>query len=343
MKTVILKCKPYSLFHSGKVAYDENMSLNDTSYYFHSDTLFSALVNIFNRVKPDKTNEFVEQFENDNIKISSVFYCLEKGDAKIFFVPSPADSVINVDSKNLKEIKRISFVSQKVFESDLVPEQWIDDNHCKVIGKRFVITNDEYKAFFGNAESDDIPIINTSQAAKVKVHGVSQTDSMYHQAAFEIADLSMFGVNISMYFMYETKTNFADWENKFRLTLDLLPKSGLGGQRSSGCGFFEGIEYTENTFAQAGEGRNMSVSLSIPAEGEFTQFKAYHLLTRGGRDAGHNRGTLKTVRTIAEGAIVENIVKGSIADIKPDKSPVPYLRNGKTMLIACKPDKNKSA
>jgi CRISPR/Cas system CSM-associated protein Csm4 (group 5 of RAMP superfamily) len=73
----ILRCKPHAQFHFGKVALDEDTSLDDTSLIMHSDTFFSGLVNVHQRVfGTEATDAFVGEFrEKENITISSAFYC----------------------------------------------------------------------------------------------------------------------------------------------------------------------------------------------------------------------------------------------------------------------------
>jgi CRISPR/Cas system CSM-associated protein Csm4 (group 5 of RAMP superfamily) len=94
--------------------------------------------------------------------------------------------------------------------------------------------------------------------------------------------------------------------------INLLPDTGIGGERSAGCGLFE---------------------LVSPADAvDMGRFKAYQTVLRGGRETAHD-GPLKVVRMLAEGALqVETEGIGQIADISPAGNRR-YLRYGKAFNI----------
>ena len=96
MNAVILKCKPFSAFHFGQVAVDADTSLNDTSEFLHSDTLFSAIINLAARVYPSEVNTLLALFGHNDVlpkvRLSSGFYCLQKGESFLYFLPKPLSS-----------------------------------------------------------------------------------------------------------------------------------------------------------------------------------------------------------------------------------------------------------
>ncbi len=250
MKSIILKCKPNSRFHFGKIALNENMSLDETSEIIHSDTLFSAIINTVNRFNPNKVESLIGDFENGNIKISSAFYCLQIADKFIYFYPKPEATSLSKVTE-FKKLKKIKFVSQKIWEEGIEPKKWLVDEpqNYVVLQNKFICKKEEFEVALKSKNDKDefhkIQIFNKTSAPKVKVHTTSETDKMYNRTDIEIADnseISKFydGITIQphFYFLYQTKTEF-EHENLFITALEILAQTGIGGERSVGCGLLK--------------------------------------------------------------------------------------------------------
>ncbi len=333
MKAIILQCNPSTKFHSGKIRVDTTNMLEDSSEILHSDTLFSAIVNLAAKVMPDEVENVIDWFRNDLIKISSIFYCLEKNGEYLYFLPKPIHFNIESAGYDRKSVKRIDFVSKGILEANTAVKDWFDENICTVIQDQFLCLNTELLALgVSGSVKKSIKIYDIVTTPKVHVHKniEDKRDRYYTQTNIHLADNEGFA-NINLYFLIEEKIKNED-KIKWQTLLSLLPHEGIGGDRSAGCGIFEGIE--EMPFElQSQQNKIISLSLSIPIDAsEFEAFEYFQFTYRGGRQT-HNDGILKRVRMINEGAILKNAtVNGSLADIS-DKGNSKYYRNGKCFVL----------
>lgn len=324
------------MFHFGKVALDENMGLDDTSEYIHSDTLFSSLVNVVNSAFPDKTETFIDYFRNNEITISSAFYKLEVDGSEIYFLPTPVTASMHAHN-NYKEIKKIKFVSREVWQKGYLPGDWIDNSKCCIIDQRFVCSTDE-KEKIGAENIRKLSIFNKISSPKVKVHTLKQDDRLFNETNIQIEDNpDLIGkIDVHFYFLAEIQAEQAS--KIFDLALSLLQDTGIGGQRSTGAGFFEEIltknvsgQFIESSFQTS---RYCNLSLLHPINSsEFDKIEYYDFITRGGRHIGRENSYLKHVKMIKEGAICSNSqIDCDIPDISPDNNGK-FLRNGKGIII----------
>jgi CRISPR type III-A-associated RAMP protein Csm4 len=143
----------------------------------------------------------------------------------------------------------------------------------------------------------------------------------------------------------------ARWAGPVRAALRLLADSGLGGERSSGWGRCEKIEFREGVLpdlvvslkaseevATDGEAPPASaywlLSLFAPADTDAVNWARgnYSLLTRGGRVGSHAaHGALKRLsKMVAEGAVIfsEAPPAGAALDVAPEGVPHPVYRAG---------------
>ena len=145
----------------------------------------------------------------------------------------------------------------------------------------------------------------------------------------------------------------ARWAGPVRAALRLLADSGLGGERSSGWGRCEKIEFREGVLpdlvvslkaseevATDGEAPPAPasaywlLSLFTPADTDAVNWARgnYSLLTRGGRVGSHAaHGALKRLsKMVAEGAVIfsEAPPAGAALDVAPEGVPHPVYRAG---------------
>jgi CRISPR-associated protein Csm4 len=334
-QAIILKCSPQSRFHFGRVAIDADTSLNDSSMMPHSDTLFSAMIHLSARLFETETevNNFVELFGKDalepKIRLSSGFYCLENAAGEfLYFLPKPLNfNLIKTD--NHKDLKKIQFISKSVWEQGLKPADWV--TKCKIIDKKFVVTNLEFDAF---KLSEQDKFFKEISLPKVTVHKEDKKGTFFYQTTVQIMPLEN-GSKVHFYFLLETE-NLTDAENKaLNQVLFLLPYEGIGGERTTGCGLFLGITKRAFNLQVADNQHFVCVSLVNPnSNEEFKSFQNYQIVTRGGRQIGQSdHQFLKKVNMIAEGAVVANAIRGRIVSIAPTGMTTPYLRNGISMTL----------
>lgn len=329
LQAYLLRCKPRARFHFGKVAPDNNTSLNATSEWLHSDTLFSAVVNILAALYPvTEVDDLVEHFRNSDIRLSSAFYCLMQGESPIFFLPKP----VHYRSAS-KQLNRVKFISKAVWEEGWKPDDWGDPTKCVFLQNGAVVAARKEIKEIAAIKTKKVNLFEEADAPRVKVHSIDQQDSFFYLTYLAIADNSELFADYTahFYFLIETSEGFektADYQ-KIVDALHLLPVQGIGGERTSGCGQFEGLEKIDFSLPQ-NQGGFCTLSLALPKPEEFAQFEAYQVLTRGGRNFGSEttQSYLDFVRMLAEGAFSRTKITGDIANISGRVAQEVYLRYG---------------
>lgn len=348
MQAVILKCKPRSQFHFGTIALDENTSLDNTTEYLHSDTLFSAIINTIAKIYPQDTETWVKKFEQGSIQISSGYYCLELDEQWVYFLPKPVVCDL-MPTKDAKKTRKIVFVSKAIWEQGIEPEEWITEK-CVILQSKFVMLRSELDEKLKELKK----LYHVVSIPKVFAHHLDQEDSLYYQTNVQMADLdpmtnldlSEFGESYKVHFYFWVKHQLEEDDRKrFQAVLRVMAEYGVGGERSVGCGQFEEVlfptvEIKLNQEAQ----QNCLLSLGIPGDKELEEFAYYKVLTRGGRATGRKISDdklekLKRVKMIVEGAVVKSEVLGKIVDLSPfEHEGVPYKRNGSCFLSPLHPN-----
>jgi CRISPR-associated protein Csm4 len=202
MKIVKLFVNNGSKFHFG------NGKLNSTDIIFHSDSLFSAIVNNYVKiygVAPKETP-----------RISSLFYFSRD----TLYFPRPFVR-LNIDEDDLdqKKIKKIRFISEKVLMNI---GNKIEDFECV----------DDFLFLKG----ESVPSINTFVEPKSFVPRGSGDTTPFEVESFEVN-------NGGFYFFVD---NLED--KKIIQAIHMIRNEGLGGERSSGKGLFDRIEIQDYNF-----------------------------------------------------------------------------------------------
>ena len=124
--------------------------------------------------------------------------------------------------------------------------------------------------------------------------------------------------------------------SKIKILFEWLKDSGIGGERSVGCGQLEAIEWTDFQLNVEKKGAAVSLlSLCQPADSiELSHFSFFRTLNRGGRTTGFSKElVLGRVKMIAEGAVLIDggEPKGRLMVL--EKAPThPIYRVGKAFL-----------
>jgi len=328
MKIKIMNIKPNSRFHFGNISVDSDTALADTDEYLHSDILFGALVSNLSQIKPKPEIEsFIEAFNNGNILISSAFYCIEKTelssddpDKYLFFIPKPVTATSTIDLNNydkIKGIKKIKFITYKTLEIE--PENWELNNSIVMHPIEYKEIND-YVLSQGNfsfKEEINIAFYNKISTPNVNIHlSNKNAGHPFVVTSLQISDLSFYGLKVHFYFLYNIKDK-SQCAN-FELATQLLAYNGVGGERSSGCGFIDGIkeaEYIPPYFSSLDIDKfQMTLSKVIPKnEKELSNFSALNTSIRGGRNS--EKGPFRKVRMINEGSIFSQNVVGENVEL----------------------------
>jgi CRISPR-associated protein Csm4 len=339
MKAFILRCKPGSQFHFGKMAIDSNSALHDTTEYFHSDTLFSALINIVASFATEaETNEVVDLFRDNQVRISSGMFCLSHGEQDVFFLPRPAHfSLLPGHADDIKDVERIKFISKGLWESGISPAN-MNDWHQEIESshelKKFAAMKKEVQHW--NLDKKHVNIHSIETFPKVHARKLDQENSFYFQSNVLLPQNPADTFDMHYYFLLDTTLDRKENEalNRLYNAIYLLPDTGIGGERSAGCGQFLSVEerpFEFNDFEQQGY---LSLGLIAPANhAEIDELEYYNTVLRGGRNT-RSDGELKLIRMMSEGAYLRNIIHGDMPNVHATNDPdTPYLRYGKPLLI----------
>ena len=364
INVVILKCPPGGMFHFGKIALDADTSLNETDILPHSDTLYSAIIATAFKVYGEEAKEVLEWFETGSILLSSACYCIELNyeeqqikDYK-YFLPKPVFFDLHIREEELtqtdaKALTKISFISPAILNTGILPNEW-QGSTVHLLKKQFVLERGE----LDTAVANRITFFDKVTLPKVAVHKKTQEDSLFFQTNIQISDNEPLEVEgfgkikpyIHFYFLVRHQLNEKQF-NKLKTIIEILADDGIGGERSVGCGQLSGIEFIENPsdfkkLAAIESEYQVSLSLINPSPEEFGNLKAYKLITRGGRripfpkankDKEYDKKSkLKRIKMIAEGALLNGEIKGTIPSIAPEGSILPFLRYGKAFLYPIK-------
>ncbi len=337
MKTIILHCKPNTRFHFGKVGIDPDASLNDTSHHLHSDTLYSAIINIAVRLYGDMSDEFNEillAFEEGEIKLSSVFYCIENENDRVYFLPKPYHWQREVKDK-FKEYNKIKFISKGIWEQGIHPSKWEAET---------VLIQNQFRALKSEFSDEtlstlkDFKIYKVDTQPKVFVSKQIQEDSLYFLNNVIIADNSeiVTGLKPLLYFLIDAKDD--DFYKSaaylhILACIRMLPTEGIGGERSSGSGLFEKISINDEFELKLESEMKATLSLYTPKEEkEMEVWNAWQTIQRGGRRT-YEHGNLKYINMLREGSVFNNSVEGHISDISEGSGRGIYKRYGKAFCI----------
>lgn len=321
MKAIILVCKPRSRFHFGGIAPDESAWLNTSDKWLHSDTLFSALINIAAEVySTSDVEEILHAFENGSVRISSGFYMLadSKMSSPVFLLPKPAHYVLEIiDSPEAsKKFNKVRFISKRVWEAGWGWKEW--QEHCWFMQNgTAVIAQEELPSPQDDAQTTRICLWEEEDYPRVKVHTIDRTESFFYITTITIADnsnlLEDWGVHF--YFLIDTKPGFenSDIYRRIQTTIQLLPYRGIGGERSVGCGQL--VTVIERDFSLTPDFDSplrCSISLTSPTENDLSIARYYSVLSRGGRRYGGQNKQFLFVRMMAEGSVFEGHAQGNI-------------------------------
>ena len=342
--------------------------LSESSVVFHSNSLFSAMVNNF--IKLYGADEFKKyRKEIKKLKISSLFPAIYKFKNKngseiedeILFIPKPMvmlgfdkDTQEDIEEKP-KDFKKIKFISIGALKKH-------NEKTLKkiTIGKEYLITEDEKKKF-GYNKPENMNLFKNIIEQKVsidRIKGITLEDNEKGQLyAIEfIKPLRKDDKIVGFYFLADFNDIDGELVKKIRASIRLMKDEGLGGKRSIGAGFFKDIiidefnedlsidnkllgkNYQQKNKTYISKEKNAVLSITIPKENEFENFNSYQLIKIGGyiyssSNMEHITKLKKNVYALTEGSICEKSVEGQVLDLKPDTVEHEIVLNGRPILI----------
>ncbi len=306
MDVYIYKLKFKGPTHFGETGID----LENVNERVNSDTLFSALINAMCVISPkEKVTEFVNRFkEHPPFLISSLF--LYRDD--ICFFPRPKDDPNippEIKKEKGKEIKKIKWLDAVGFW------KWISGiSLCEGDLNLFESLQKEYKDAF---EVEIRP--------RVSLDRITQTSNIYHCGYVHFRDKAgLYG-----FVLLDDLSTI----KLFRKLLTVLGETGLGGEKTYGCGLFEliSIEKVSGVFNEIFfHDFNMYTLLSLyhPSEQEMVDidnaFIAYDIAReKGWITSGRYPLPLKrkSIGFFTEGSVLSKKPEGCLVDVTPEGAP----------------------
>lgn len=291
--------------------------------WIHSDTIFSALCNIWAGDK--KGEEILGRIKEGDFtfRLSSAFPYKQQDKQFTYFLPRPllpGSTSFDVFSSR---VKKAEFLTLAQFEG------WI----------RGDIRDDSGAADFGIGAKDTSFCIE-----QVRPRHSSDRETM--ASSIYYCGEVFFKKGAGLYFIIET----SETKDFLNYSLELLSYYGLGGERNIGYGTFsyELEELAENSqwmrLRQVQGNAHCLVSLYYPDEKEKREIQnsalAYGLVLRKGwfhSKTAKRQMKRNTCRMFSEGSIFKSVPKGCIPDLKPEGfSEHPIHRCGLAMSFPIK-------
>jgi CRISPR-associated protein Csm4 len=306
----------YKLKFKGPTHFGETgIDLENVNEWVSSDTIFSAIVNTMSQIyNQNVVSDFINGFkESPPFILSSLF--LYSNDN--YFLPRPMnDDHISqeIKRKKGKKLKKIQWLTQEGFM------KWIGD---KNLTEEEIDMMDAEQANYKDAFITEI-------RPRVSLDRTTQSSNLYHCGyVYFKKDAGLYGL---------VGFNDLSGVDKFKELLTALGETGLGGEKTYGCGMFEVVQYEKasGTLKQILELKNSKytlLSLYHPAQNEKDNLGnnliAYDIVRKKGWiTTGRYALPLKrkSVGFIREGSVSKNILKGTLVDVTPDNAP-PWILN----------------
>ena len=338
-------------------------SLEESSIIFHSNSLFSTIINNF--IKLYGTDEFENNRKYFNeIKISSLFPAIyqfenknsEKRNIKneILFLPKPMlklnfkEHVQKEIEDKPKEIKKVKFISLDALSIHNNNNEKLDKI---IIGKEYLITEKEKKDF-GYINTKNISLFNELIEQKISIDRIKGTTlesdgkgqlyiTKYIVPLGKKDKENNIENKVGFYFLIDLNNMSNDFKKKIKASIKLIKDEGIGGKRSTGAGIFSEIivDKFDNKLNENNTNAFVSLSITIPKnEDELNSFESYQLIKVGGyiyssTKIEYIKKLKKIIYVLSEGSICNTKINGTLKDLKPVDVSHEIILNGKPLLL----------
>jgi len=299
MKTYIFKLLFKGPVHFG----DTGIDLENVQPTLSSDSLFSAIVNAVSaNLGAEEANRLITEFQKKPpFLVSSLFPYIEN----CYYLPKPLDdSFIDKEIKKKvgKELKKLMWLEKRDFLRWLREEKFSDNDILEMCKNQ--------KKFY------EIEI-----RPRVTIDRITGQTSIYHCGYLYYYD------NAGLYGLVYFRDNA--YFKKFEMFLNLLSFTGIGGEKTYGCGLFDfkilELDSAFNAIFNLNSDRYTLLSLYHPNDEEIKKLNdilVYYNFVRkkGWISSGRQSLTLKrkSVGFITEGSVVNQRIKGKLLDVTPD-------------------------
>lgn len=292
--------KIYKLKFSEPVHFGEQGVGNEVvlSYILHSDTLYSAILDISMKLFPEDEDILNLVKGKPPFLLSSAFPYV--GDT--LYYPRPLSKFPlkeRLEPSKWKKLKNAKFINERIFD------KWIKGEELEDADVNEIIEG-------WDSLSD---LIRTNIRPRVALGHASFASQIYYTARTHFAE------GTGLWFM--VKFNHDTVKEKFEAALRLLGETGLGGLRSIGHGMFK-FDVIEKTLDEVTGQYSILLSVLYPTEIKFLKNSNFALLERRGWALSSTRklqGFRKIVWMIGEGSILSQQDVGRIVDVTPKDWP----------------------
>jgi CRISPR-associated protein Csm4 len=294
--------KPNAPFHIG----ERGIGLEDTSIMVHSDSLFGAICWAWKLLYGEKDLlELLDQYlqARPPFLISSTFPFI----GKTMILPKPLNGLGPGGLE--KKIRNASMVSSNIFQS-LAQGQGLRRYQIIPGDPGGVIVTPE-EALKIRDLTDSNFAWTSSEAPRVTLDRDTRRSEIYYAGDVR------FKKNCGLYMLVDFLD--ANYKSKLIGALRLLGDEGLGGERSSGRGFFSLGQGSMSLGSDDGD-KAILLSLYRPKINETSILPSsfYGLITRRGWVGGKSDKRKRSVRMLVEGSVIPSRpgdVLGSITDV----------------------------
>lgn len=297
--------------------WDSAQSLYSSEDHFLADTLFSALcIEAKKRGGEQALEQFYRHAKHGQILLSdSMPWHQEK-----FYLPKPVycgEFAEGTEQKDRKAFKKLKWISADCFDAFVETQTGHGVWDSTTIEEHFGVASEYTKAVVTEGK-DTVPY-------QVGVYTFGEDCGLYFFAAFS-----------------EPEQN-----DQFRLLLEGLGLTGIGGKTSSGYGKFEiddeiylnepfddQTQWFYNALCGSNANRYMLLTSSLPTEQELPKVIAgasYQLTRRGGFAAGTERKK-QTQYVLAAGSILDTPFEGDVYSVSASDQ-YPAFRYSKPLLL----------
>jgi len=276
--------------------WSHGVGYEETGEMIHSDTLFSAMMSLWNHFYDDEVQAMCQ---TPPFLISSAFPF--KGNT--YFFPRPIKKIgkgktDDDDPKKGKKLKKVKFISKSLFEQMLNGENLdFDESHTFQNG-----------SFWSDkAEPKDSRVFSVLEIPRVSVDRENYASDIFYFSEV------IFEKDSGLFFLARFKEKAM--QKKFEAVLRLLGDEGIGGDKRVGKGLFS-PERDENfkISSPLKSDSFLTLSLYYPTESEFREIlenASYNLVSR--RGWLHSPGAMslkrREVKMFAEGSVFTAIGK----------------------------------
>jgi len=318
---------------------ERGVGLEETRTYISADTLFGAICIAWRELygvedlHRDVLDWYCESEPGmEPFFLTSAFPCA----ADVRFLPKPLRLNANfiIGEQNVKEFKRIRFVSEKIFnplvsgrELEFHPEECVNQGTIWATKEEIDSLNS-----FTDDQTGKITLWKSSVVPHVTLDTITNASEIWNFGELHYTQES------GLWFAVKYNPEHGDFLRKrFESCLLLLGDMGLGGKRSSGHGLFDMKTYAEPPFLYV-KNPDLYVTLSpicpknVEEVAELTDGKvSYELMPIRGWVTSLNANNLrrKMVWMFAEGSVLNGIPNkyaGRLVDVTPDDIEK-YIRN----------------